>query len=1003
MPEPLTSERWERAKEIFEAALEQPSERRSAFIVEACQGDSQLRAEVENLVLGDARADATFLNPPTMPGLFPGWPTTQPLFRDHQVISRRFEILRFIGRGGMGEVYEAKDLELGEGVALKAIRPELSSNPLMLKRFRHELQLARRVTHPNVCRLHHLESFTLPSGDSRDDGTAIAFITMELLEGETLAERLKRQGRMTESEAGPLVCQIADGLAAAHEAGVIHRDLKPGNIILVSTAGRTRAVITDFGLARPAEGILLLPGGDSTGSLSGSGRLIGTPQYMAPEQLQGGKITPATDIYALGLIMYEMVTGLRPFADHLLLADAFQRLKQSPPSPRVYFPDLDPTWESIILRCLEIDPARRFASALEVVARLEGDPVRTPRAPRVTRPIACDAEPHTSSKVRRAQPILRFSLGALAVAIAGVVLWVLWQGNRRAALFQRFVQITRDSGLTWCPSLSADGRLLAYSSDREGQGNLEIWVQYLSGGTAMRVTHSTADESEPALSPDGSKVVYRSEREDGGVYINSSYGGDERLLAKYGRSPRFSPDGTQVVYWTGDESNLFLPTGRVYVIATQGGTPQPIQPKFADGRYPIWAPDGQHILFLGSLDPQALPSASSDWWVAPLNGGQAVRTRALEAFRDNGLFLRGCPPSWIGDRIVFSARLADSTNLWQIPLSLTSWRINGGVERLTFGAAQESSPWLSQDGTLVFTKFETAANIYELPLNEPGSGTLNLRRLTADSALDINPDISADGNMLVFGERSQGSQSIRVQNLRTGAVTRLTASGVKRAVISRDGTRVAYSLTEGSKEPILVVPVNGGGAEKACEDCGEVLNWSPDDAGILYSFGQPVRVGAVNLQSGSRATLLQKADVSLDQAQISPDGRWIAFAYRVDSDHSKIMVAPVQGESAPLESQWEGLTDGLSWDDKPRWSEDGRTIFFYSNRDGFGCIWKINVQHSRDELAKPLALIHFHNSRTSYMYLTDDNLNLAVGGGELVLDIEEKRGNIWMAEAARNH
>jgi serine/threonine-protein kinase len=370
MPEPLTSERWERAKEIFEAALEQPPERRSAFVVEACQGDNEIKAEVENLLLGDARAGANFLDEPTMPALFSGRPATQPIFRVHQVISRRFEILRFIGRGGMGEVYEAKDLDLGERVALKAIRPELSSDPCMLKRFRHELQLARRVTHPNVCRLHHLESFTLPTGDSGHTSGAIAFITMELLEGETLAERLRRQGRMDESEALPLVCQIADGLGAAHEVGVIHRDLKPGNIILVSSSGTTRAVVTDFGLARVVEGMRLLPDGDSTGSLSGSNLLIGTPQYMAPEQLQGGKITAATDVYALGLVMYEMVTGRRPFCDHLPLADAFQRLKQSPPSPRVHVPDLDRHWEQLILRCLETDPLSRYASARDVVGEL---------------------------------------------------------------------------------------------------------------------------------------------------------------------------------------------------------------------------------------------------------------------------------------------------------------------------------------------------------------------------------------------------------------------------------------------------------------------------------------------------------------------------------------------------------------------------------------------------------------------------------------------------------
>jgi serine/threonine-protein kinase len=366
MAEDLISAKWQRAKEIFEAALGQPPERRSDFLAEACQGDAELRAEVENLLTGDARVNDSFLDAQATRSLFSRSPITQPLFRDQQVISQRFEILRFIGRGGMGEVYEAKDLDLGERVALKAIRPELSSDPLTLKRFRHELQLARRVTHPNVCRLHHLESFTLPSGNPGDSVAAIPFITMELLEGETLAERLSRQGRMSESEAGPLVCQIADGLAAAHDVGVIHRDLKPSNIILVSSSGKTRAVVTDFGLARLTPGTRLLNEGDTTGSLSSGGTLVGTLDYMAPEQLQGGKITAATDVYALGLIMYEMVTGRGPFAGATPLARALQRLNQPPEPPRNRAPDLDPKWQRVILRCLEIDPVSRYPSALEV-------------------------------------------------------------------------------------------------------------------------------------------------------------------------------------------------------------------------------------------------------------------------------------------------------------------------------------------------------------------------------------------------------------------------------------------------------------------------------------------------------------------------------------------------------------------------------------------------------------------------------------------------------------
>jgi eukaryotic-like serine/threonine-protein kinase len=379
MSESLSSEIWERAKEIFEEALRQPAERRSAFVAEACHGDLRLKAEVDNLLAGNARLDPNFLNASTAPGPFAHVANSQLMFRESQVISRRFRILRFIGRGGMGEVYEATDLDLGERVALKAIRPELSSDPVMLRRFRHELQLARRVTHPNVCRLHHLESFALPSSDAGDKGATIPFITMELLEGETLADRLSREGRMGEGEAGPLVRQIADGLAAAHEVGVIHRDLKPGNIILVKATGKTRAVITDFGLARLAPGTRVLSEGESSAARSASGPLVGTLVYMAPEQLQGGTITAATDIYALGLIMYEMVTGGRPFAGDSELAIALKRLSDDPKPPRETVPDLNPKWDESILGCLRRSPHERFQSAAEVKAALLSGGIKPPR------------------------------------------------------------------------------------------------------------------------------------------------------------------------------------------------------------------------------------------------------------------------------------------------------------------------------------------------------------------------------------------------------------------------------------------------------------------------------------------------------------------------------------------------------------------------------------------------------------------------------------------------
>ena len=287
-----------------------------------------------------------------------------------QLLADRFRVVRFCGRGGMGEVFEVEDLELGIPVALKILRPDLAVEADVVARFRREILLARKVTHPNVCRIfdvfHHRAE---PSGNA--PGGELVFLTMELLRGETLAERLRRLGRLSVEEARPLAQQMAEALGAAHAAGIVHRDFKSANVLLVENGGGPpRAVVTDFGLARS------LAGEDPSG-VSGSGRMIGTSAYMAPEQVEGRELTAAADIYALGVVLYEMVCGVRPFVGATALEVALKRLNEPPLPPRTHVPDLDPRWEEVILRCLDRDPSRRFAAAEDVLKAVGDGAART--------------------------------------------------------------------------------------------------------------------------------------------------------------------------------------------------------------------------------------------------------------------------------------------------------------------------------------------------------------------------------------------------------------------------------------------------------------------------------------------------------------------------------------------------------------------------------------------------------------------------------------------------
>jgi eukaryotic-like serine/threonine-protein kinase len=294
-----------------------------------------------------------------------------PAFGPGEMIAGRWRIVRLIDRGGMGEVYEADDLELEERVALKTVRPLLAGRAQAMERFRRETALARKVTHPNVCRIFDIGLHR------RDDppGGEVVFLTMELLSGETLAQKLRRDGPFRESEALPLVRQLAAALAAAHAAGVVHRDFKSSNVLLVPAEGSLRAVVTDFGLACSD------PIGESLRSPEPDAPLVGTPDYMAPEQVEGGSVTAAADLYSLGVVLYEMVTGALPFRGDQPLASAIARLHQPPTPPRTHAPGLDPRWEAAILHCLARDPAARPASAAEVVLALEDRPPARPGLP----------------------------------------------------------------------------------------------------------------------------------------------------------------------------------------------------------------------------------------------------------------------------------------------------------------------------------------------------------------------------------------------------------------------------------------------------------------------------------------------------------------------------------------------------------------------------------------------------------------------------------------------
>ena len=354
----MTSERRAQVKEIYEETLAKQASERLSFLRERCAADEELQAEVLHMLVESATAKAPASDATATITDVPGGS-----FALGELVCDRFRILRLLGRGGMGEVYEAEDLELHGHVALKTIRPDRAFNDSMQSRFRQEVHLARRVTHRNVCRIFDVyrHASTVADGSKQD----VLFVTMEFLEGDTLGNHLRVHGPFAPADALPVARQIAEGLSAAHSAGVVHRDFKPGNVMLVhSQSGASRAVVTDFGIA---QSMLASNAGNDVDTVTRAGVIVGTPAYMAPEQLKGQPATPASDVYALGLVLREMLTS--------------ERSATQPVAP---------PFRTVIQRCLEHDPGKRYQSASEVVTSLQWSAGGPPACPGawVRRPFA---------------------------------------------------------------------------------------------------------------------------------------------------------------------------------------------------------------------------------------------------------------------------------------------------------------------------------------------------------------------------------------------------------------------------------------------------------------------------------------------------------------------------------------------------------------------------------------------------------------------------------------
>ncbi|MGH9675219.1 MAG: protein kinase domain-containing protein, partial [Bryobacteraceae bacterium] len=918
-------------------------------------------------------------------------------------------------------------------VALKILAAEKLTDPHDRKRFIQEAKATSALSRPNIITIYEINEW---------EGTQ--YIALEFVQGRTLRE-LIRERKMTLADGLGYAVQIAAALSAAHEAGIVHRDLKPANIMIT---GKGVVKVLDFGLAKVSKGpepvestpTLSIRAAEE-GPLTEKGTVIGTFAYMSPEQATGKNVDTRSDIFAFGAVLYEMMTGKRAFRGRSTISTLSAILHVEPDPPSLANKALPREVERIITRCLKKDPEQRFQHMADVRIALL-DLQEESQAGIILPPSDLTAlanRPEGLSGITRAEADVlisqltsiadpkgvrrrkRFLLAALAVvatlSTAGFAVWRSGIAGREAVSEpQPATRLTSDPGLSTDPAVSPDGQIVVYASDRTGQGNLTLWLRQAAGGDPVSLTKGAFDDYQPSFSPDGTTVAFRSDRDGGGIYVIPVLGGEPRLVARHGRNPRFSPDGKRLVYWVGE----LQADARIYTASASGGDGKAITFKpLLQARFPIWSPDGSRILFAAR---EAKPDGAHDWWIAPVEGGTAVRTGVFERLAKHGLRTPYslAPRAWTRGDVYFSAGVAarsgqsavlanivnpnDVVNVWRIPFS-SDGKAGDRPRRLTFGTGMDSAFSVSEAGGLVFASLTESVNIWSLPVQTgQGKVTGDLQQVTQSPAVDSYPSITADGARIVFWSDRSGNADIWMKELTTGRESRLTFDPAFETFpfIAPDGGAVAYAVVDDPKYPSINFMKLGpdgtpGAVEKVCTSCGNLSDLASDGR-VLYYNDPTGGIILLNTSTGHRFSVAKIENLHLADPRFSHDGKWIGFHSLNSTLTRQILIAPAP-DLVPGAS-WFPVTSGNAMDRLAAWAPDGTAMYFVSEADGFRCIaaQRLDPATKRPQ-GSMFYVFHLHNPRQSIMNFSNVNMaRLAVARNRIVFSLGERMGNLWMSK-----
>src|SRR3989449_5724126 len=546
----MTPARWQQVKQIFQSAIERPPSERDGFISEACADDRELRSEVESLIsshdqAGDsieamAAEAATEMLADEQPG---------PILGKH---IGHYEVLSLLGRGGMGEVFLAQDTSLGRKVALKLLRSDFTRIEERLRRFQQEARAASALNHPNILTIYEIGH----------DGS-LHFMATEYVEGETLRQHLSG-ARITVGQTLDVAVQVASALAAAHQAGIIHRDIKPENT-MVRTDGNVK--VLDFGLAKLTEPKTIDTAAPTLPQVeTAPGVVMGTFSYMSPEQARGLAVDTRTDIWSLGVMIYEMAAGRQPFEGETA-QDVMSLILQKEPPPLAYsWPEVPAELERIVRKALRKDREERYQTIkdllidlrnlrkeLELSAEMERSappisarPVSSGQSAAATAHSASSAE-YIVTEIKQHKRAAALILGIIILSAVGFYLFSRRSPATKEATLRNatFTQLTDQSGPEYFPSLSPDGKSFVYAS--YAAGNWDIYLQRVGGKNPVNLTKdSPSDDTQPAFSPDGERIAFSSKREGGGIFVMGATGESVKRLTDFGFNPAWAPDGKEI-------------------------------------------------------------------------------------------------------------------------------------------------------------------------------------------------------------------------------------------------------------------------------------------------------------------------------------------------------------------------------------------------------------------------------------------------------------------------